>query len=126
MGCGGNSSMKYKHEGKDRAIDIKHRITLAKYSFRAIAIIKTRRMRIENASQIANLPKPTFQNEPTKETLMNKKDFENFMERDGKDLKLNNYYEPLNSDQNTKYKGQWTSDRSHAQGLGILISKGGE
>ena len=55
---------------------------------------------------------------------MNKKDFENFMQREGKDLKLNNYYEQLGNDSNKKYKGQWTSDRSHAHGLGVLISKG--
>jgi hypothetical protein len=46
MGCGGNSTMKYKHDGKERAIDIKQRLTLAKYSMIAIAKIKLRKLKV--------------------------------------------------------------------------------
>jgi hypothetical protein len=55
---------------------------------------------------------------------MTKKDFDNYMENDGKKLKLNNYYEPLKGRDNSKYKGQWNNDRTQAEGLGILINNG--
>ena len=57
---------------------------------------------------------------------MTDKDFKNFMNEDGKDLKWNNYYEPLDGDKNKVYKGQWNEDRTYAHGLGIFIQKGAD
>lgn len=118
--CCGSKNIKYEHNGKVQKIGLKQAKTIDRFSQGASARIQVAKMKAQMAKDIADLPKPSWDESlvDPKDTLMNSKEFQQFMEGDGKDLKWNNYFEEI--DKNRQYRGQWSKDRKVWGGIGEI------
>jgi len=126
--CGASKSYEYKHGGKVHKIGEKHVETIDRFGQGATARRQVQQMKVKLAKDIADLKKPSWDEEETqksKETLMTEKEFNAFMEDadGGKNLVWNNYYTVI--DEVKEYRGQWRKDRAVWEGLGEIKFKDG-
>ena len=126
MGCCGNSNLKYTDKtGQVRTMPLKDAKTIDRFKQGASARIKVKKMKTENARNIASkyyynfrifddvvLVKPQIPGE-SKSTLMTEKEFDNFMAdpEGGKNLTWNNYFTEVDKKNGKDYRGHWGKDR---------------
>jgi len=95
--------------------------TIDRFKQGASARIKVKKMKTENARNIALLAKPEIPGE-SKSTLMTEKEFDTYMAdpEGGKNLTWNNYFTEVDKKSGKDYRGHWSKDRQKWEGLGEI------